>query len=1414
MSKNRGDELSNSSTTSEVSPLDRDGLYSRSLSGSFTRSRRNSRIATVKPVTKCLSSSEEDIAKADKLAQKGSASPRIAKLLSKDMTSMDKDVIVAELEKCLAELENNDNPYSTLTDEYKRMEVERDELATELENAFEDLEGYMHHVHDIEAALKSSEAERDELAKEVEYLKYCLTHRQEVEKNSLKLGKETLETQLKEVREENMKMTEQVSELLSERESLIQSLLNLHSSEVDDVIQSRSRSCSVVSIESSSSSLLRSEHAELKERVEEAEEAELKMSEELQKCKGDLEKTLKEKAELEKCIKDMKVEISEMEEDEMNFKERLDELKKERKEELKAKDKEINEMKMEIATLRKENENWLIKDENASRKSEFAGKATAELVKALEEEKSRLSKELCSVKDDYEKYKSKEADVRKEFDELKSRSYGDAESLRNMTREFEESQANFKKVKDEKIAIEKQMAEVGEKLLNERAKARMEKMNFEKTVEKLNQELNIEKERNTKLEKQRSSGDELNEKIVNLTDENEENKKEVRKLKMEIKKQKEEIVAEKGNFKKKEIDLIQTEKELSEAKEKVSSLKNELRQTSNSQKELKFEKGRIEKEIEELKSKTVGEKESISKENASLKVKIENLEREMENMKKSEKELFKVKESLSKKELYQEKVEAEKQELSENLREEKQRSLKDREKLENELQTTVQNLNRLKEKLDSEHNNADKVLKLESKIHELERLISNSSKEKAHIENKFLLQIRELSSSHEKEIKELKDVSQSRLESEENHQRQIAHLKSKVEDLNIFIERAETKVREQELDLKNTKKELAESEKHVASLRQEKSAMQLEIGRLRAETVSLNTDLDRVSKQFRNSCADVEKALSEKKLIKEQLEHSKLELESLNTMKKVSAESDQKLMSEKIDEHLKNHEVLRVELQSEISRLKQEQRAIEVDLMTTKNHLEQARDKELKFRHSIDGLSENIERLRREKSQLEKALELSDAEKKELSEKLRKVTQASNIRGYDETLAENDELRRQCNSLQDELEKAHGNNKTLVDKLRKGDEANASNMRSLKARKSELQIQLVDVQHEKEDLEKEVRVLKLKIASLKSESDSRDAHRQIENEAVQKLEAQVKSLGENLEAAESRIKSLEEGNEEYKEKLHESEELILDLQKAVARANDVAMEKALESSRHKRLFEKRFEKILKENFHLQKQLYFDGPSVDHDRSNHGRSLSELTSQTNSRQLNDRSDGFMDDVKATFDYQPQRKQSAGELISSRGIERERQASLWRSNSAASAQRDVDMKPIRTKVTVGSVTPPVRYTSDTDSIGSRPDSNDGDFAPSSPGVQKSFPPTYQDTNKEKEDERQNAIPQPNRIHRPILLKEIKLPNLSPAEERKNLSLSSPKNRSPVSRSPGMRRKQEKKTPVVERDANVQERMEHWV
>ena len=998
--------------------------------------------------------------------------------------------------------------------------------------------------------------------------------------------------------------------------------------------------------------------------------------------------------------------------------------------------------------MRREHEKSVLNEKKAMRQIESKDKSTAELLKSLEEEKSRLSKELRMVKFDFEKHKSKITEEKKEFDELKSRSKQDAEILRTKSLELENRTLEFKdekkkrgeiesdlmKARSEKAVIEKQMAEVGEKLLSERAKAKSERKDLEKTLEKLNKELDLEKEKMSNVEKQRLSVDELSEEMRNMTIQNESLNEEIRNLKVEIKKQKVELVTEKSKLMKKESEVIQKEKELTETKEIVAQFRNELKRASNSYKELAGEKSRVEKELEELKEKVRTEKEMIENENSFVKRKIESLQLEVENMQDFERDLVKFKEGLSAEKILREKLELEKNELDEKLKEERERRTIEREKLEIELQMAVESKDELKEKLNKVSGYEEKLAESDYIVRELEQSLSGAGKAKKDVEKKLLSQIRELNLSHEEEMKRLKEnISQSSLKSEESYQKEIAHWKSKVDDLNIFIERAETKVREQEVEIKNMKMHSAESEKHVDALRKEKSGMQLEAGRLRSENAALKTDLDKVARQLRNACADVEKAVSEKKLLKEQLERAEFELENRDTIRK---ESDESLMSEKIDKHLKNHEKLRIELQTEISRFKKEQKDMEVDLKTTKNHLEQAHDKELKYRHSIDGLSENIERLRQEKSHLEKALELRNTENGELSGKLRKLTQNAGIYGSNEIVVENEELRKRCGSLQDEVSKALENNKSLSDKIRKTDEANASNLRSLKARKSELQIQLVNIQHEKEDLEKEVRVLKGEIASLKDNSNSRNVHELDESEVMQIVEPHLKTLRENLEDTEAKVKILERENDEYKEKLHESEELILDLQKAVARANDVAMEKALESSRHKRIFEKKFEKILKENFNLQKQLYFDGPSfVENDRNNHGRSLSEITSPKREIQTSERYDDPVDGVKNKFDFQPQRKKSAGELhtITAHGVEVEKRSSLWRSSSAASAQKEGDMRPVRTRVTVGSVTPPVRYTSDTDSVGSKPDSNDGDFAPSSPRAQKSSPPTYQDANR---------------------------------------------------------------------------------
>lgn len=974
-----------------------------------------------------------------------------------------------------------------------------------------------------------------------------------------------------------------------------------------------------------------------------------------------------------------------------------------------------------------------LNDKRLIKQNQSKDKATAELLKSLEEEKSRILKQLCTVKEEFDKHKEAVVEDRKELHDLRVERKKDAEiigmtnaAVEEKARELEgekeskkELEREFAKVQKDSSAMKKQMAELGEKLLNERAKWRAETETLQTTLDNLEDELELEKKKASRMEKNENCLNELRKEVESLKGENVDLETEIRKLKEVIRKNEEEMNAKKDVLKEKESNFLLREKELKENKERAYNFKKEVERLSSSSDDLKSENSRIEKELKELKGKLVMEKEMFANEKSSWKRTVENLQTQLNDLKGLDKDLKEANLELSREKDLRVKIEKQKFALNEELQEEKKKFIKAKEELEDYLEASQTDAAELKKKADTVSAIEKELGKSNTTIRELEQSLSDAVKEKADITEELSLKIEELKLLNEKERKRLnEELSDLRSKSNDDSQKQISRLKSKVNDLNIFIERAETKVRDLDGELKSTKKQLVESETHVASLRKDKSAMQLEIGNLRSETNKLKADLDKVARQLRNACADVEKAVNEKKIMKDQLEYSKLELESMSTMQRLSAESEESLMSEKINEHLKNHEQLRKELLTEINRLKDEQKVIKLDLSSAKNQLEQAQDKELKFRHSIEGLSENIERLRQEKSQLENTLELSKAECGELSGKLRKLTHGSSLHGPDVAKMAGGitNLENLCSSLQDELSKAHLNNKNLTDKLRSSEETNANALRSLKARKNELQILLTNVQHEKEDLEKEVRVLKDEVVVLKAKSTEKDVQKRDENEAVREMETKLQTLKENMNGVQTTVKTLENENQIYREKLRESEELILDLQKAVARANDVAMEKALESSRHKRIFEKKFEKILKENFNLRKQLFFDGSGiVDNERNGHGRSLSDLESVTRGKHESNKAQA-----------QDQLKTSAGELhtIVVRDIEKGRASSLARSGSAPLTQREGDLKPIRTKITAGSVTPPVRYTSDTDSVGSKGDSNDGDFIPSSPKSQTSL------------------------------------------------------------------------------------------
>ena len=306
----------------------------RNWTGSLTRTKKNSRVATVRPVTKYLSSSEEDLSKPNSGQHTprkplGSTSPRVARLLNNDLTGMNKDTLISELERCLNELEKEQSAsVQPLEDDFQRIEDERNELAEELEIAFEDLEEYIEQIRKVEGEKKAVEIERDELAKEVDYLKFALTNRQQIKEcqAGTVAKQKQFEDKIKELTEENDNLRNEVADLYDERQSLIDSLLNLNSEPVNELVKSRSRSCSTISLDSSSSSHLRGEVTELRDRLIEAEEAEHKLDQELIECRNILETVQKEKVEMEDKFNNMSSEYQELLNENTKLQEDIDRL--------------------------------------------------------------------------------------------------------------------------------------------------------------------------------------------------------------------------------------------------------------------------------------------------------------------------------------------------------------------------------------------------------------------------------------------------------------------------------------------------------------------------------------------------------------------------------------------------------------------------------------------------------------------------------------------------------------------------------------------------------------------------------------------------------------------------------------------------------------------------------------------------------------------------------------------------------------------------------------------------------------------------------------------------------------------------------------------------------------------------------
>ena len=119
--------------------------------------------------------------------------------------------------------------------------------------------------------------------KENEYLKAVLSNRNEIQTNKLEDDNKKLRDHAVELERKNTQLVDEINDLYEERQTLITSLLNLNSEEVDEVVRIRSRSSSVASRESLDDRW-RVENEELENRLKTLEEELLKGNHDLQSC--------------------------------------------------------------------------------------------------------------------------------------------------------------------------------------------------------------------------------------------------------------------------------------------------------------------------------------------------------------------------------------------------------------------------------------------------------------------------------------------------------------------------------------------------------------------------------------------------------------------------------------------------------------------------------------------------------------------------------------------------------------------------------------------------------------------------------------------------------------------------------------------------------------------------------------------------------------------------------------------------------------------------------------------------------------------------------------------------------------------------------------------------------------------------
>lgn len=1032
---------------------------SRSYSSGWNTRPTPPRIATVKPVSKSLS--EDDLLKVSEI------SPRVfSRLKVQDLSLLKKDSLIDELEKCLEELEEEHGTTQQLGDIYEKVELERNQLLEELDIAFEDLKDYMQRQKDIEDQKTVVENDREELIKENEYLKAVLSSRNEIKATKLEEKNKLLEERVQELENKNIQLVDEINELYDDRQTLIGSLVNLRSEQVDEVIKKRSRSSSVVSRESLDDRISL-DNSNLAMKLKELEDHDL-VERAMRRMNGDVTDNVtasetpegfhEEMREANKEIDRLKEEYEKLEKDYAGKIKEFNNLLEDRNE----KNLSLSRLNLEKRTLQRQLDHMresnrssagkvaLLTDENKSLK----GKCEEQdliiqnnqklLERSIQEAISEFEEELSSKQASYEQLLAD----KKLLD-------GRLESSRKSLEKNDSLIINNKKLTSDFTSLNSELQEITTKyeelttkntelttqcssLKSDCSKFRNENIQFRDTIDSLNKEKETLTHENSKLK--------LDYGVIEKQMNNR-----VNTLELEVTR----LTAGKGLIEKILHKKEESEKTLRQTYEK-------LQQTIKSNEEELTSSQNPQSNAEEAPSSSQRIAETLRKENDRLLNKCRQLERSVADMSESVSE-------------------------SKRLKDTNEMLLYRVRNLQNGTDVAVKSL-------DQKTSEREKYSALLVKYDNLCNKYNNLCEQNKDSGNAF--------EKLEKENSELKEKN--------------ASLECKIFDFNNKLE--------------------TNKNEEVKKLESENQALKTNVESWHEKFLTLKNDKTKVEERL----YEISKGFQDLKENKE------------------NVEKDYQYI-------LKSHkEEAQAELANKQNRVGQERDAIKTKYDLLRVEHDKCDKEKDHYKTTIDSLREENNKLNGE------------------VQKYRLMSNSTQDLKIQQLRDENDSLERKLENLQNTVNKMTTEKKALVVRINRSDESVATTIRSLKARKNELQLQVETLKHDNEELRLNLKAkTNHEVTRTFSSPNVSFGYNPMEDNMI-----------ESLHIVHSKLTELEQENTEYSRKLQESEGLMYELQQALAHANDLAMQKALEGTKIRRNLEKKIEKLTTDNTELRRKLYF------------------------------------------------------------------------------------------------------------------------------------------------------------------------------------------------------------------------------